>query len=110
MTSFRVLVMKTGFAVLFLIVFAVMLALLCAAAFGIPAGILVSIFGFAVKLFRAQFIVTSLSAETMLFGGLAAAFGAAFCGVAAVEIGYLISGVYLRVRRKCDILLGWKPL
>lgn len=110
MTSFRVLVMKTGFAVLFLIVFAVMLALLCAAAFGIPAGIMVSIFGFAVKLFRAQFIVTSLSAETMLFGGLAAAFGAAFCGIAAVEIGYLISGVYLRVRRKCDILLGWKPL
>lgn len=110
MTSFRVLVMKTGFAVLFLIVFAVMLALLCAAAFGIPAGILVSIFGFAVKLFRAQFIVTSLSAETMLFGGLAAAFGAAFCGIAAVELGYLISGVYLRVRRKCDILLGWKPL
>lgn len=110
MTSFRVLVMKTGFAVLFLIVFAVMLALLCAAAFGIPAGIMVSIFGFAVKLFRAQFIVTSLSAETMLFGGLAAAFGAAFCGIAAVELGYLISGVYLRVRRKCDILLGWKPL
>lgn len=110
MTSFRVLVMKTGFAVLFLIVFVVMLALLCAAAFGIPAGIMVSIFGFAVKLFRAQFIVTSLSAETMLFGGLAAAFGAAFCGIAAVELGYLISGVYLRVRRKCDILLGWKPL
>ncbi|MCI5668309.1 MAG: hypothetical protein MR291_06040 [Oscillospiraceae bacterium] len=110
MTSFRVLVIKTGFAVLFLIVFAVMLALLCAAAFGIPAGIMVSIFGFAVKLFRAQFIVTSLSAETMLFGGLAAAFGAAFCGIAAVELGYLISGVYLRVRRKCDILLGWKPL
>lgn len=110
MTSFRVLAMKTGFAVLFLIVFAVMLALLCAAAFGIPAGIMVSIFGFAVKLFRAQFIVTSLSAETMLFGGLAAAFGAAFCGIAAVELGYLISGVYLRVRRKCDILLGWKPL
>lgn len=110
MTSFRVLVIKTGFAVLFLIVFAVMLALLCAAAFGIPAGITVSIFGFAVKLFRAQFIVTSLSAETMLFGGLAAAFGAAFCGIAAVELGYLISGVYLRVRRKCDILLGWKPL
>lgn len=110
MTSFRVLVIKTGFAVLFLIVFAVMLALLCAAAFGIPAGIMVSIFGFAVKLLRAQFIVTSLSAETMLFGGLAAAFGAAFCGIAAVELGYLISGVYLRVRRKCDILLGWKPL
>ncbi|MDY4587209.1 MAG: hypothetical protein SPD47_02050 [Oscillospiraceae bacterium] len=110
MTSFRVLVIKTGFAVLFLIVFAVMLALLCAAAFGIPAGIMVSIFGFAVKLFRAQFIVTSLSAETMLFGGLAAAFGAAFCGIAAVELGYLISEVYLRVRRKCDILLGWKPL
>ena len=108
--KFRVMIIKTGFAVLFLIVFAVILALLCAAAFGIPAGILVSVFGFAVKMFRAQFIVTSLSAETMLFGGLAAAFGAAFCGIAAVELGFVVSGAYIRVRRRCDILLGWKPL
>ncbi len=110
MRTFKVIVMKAGFAVLFLAVFAVMLLLLCAAAFGVPAGILVSIFGLAVKLFKAEFIVTSLSAETLLFGGLAAAFGAAFCGIAAVELGFLISGAYLRVRRRCDILLGWKPL
>lgn len=110
MNTFRVVIMKLGFAVLFLAVFAVMLALMCAAVFGVPAGLLVSVFGFAVKLFRAEFIVTSLSAEGMLFGGLAAAFGAAFCGFAAVELGYLISGLYLKVRRRCDILLGWKPL
>ena len=110
MNKFRVVLLKTGFAVLFLIVFAVIVALACAAAFGLPAGIMVSVFGLAVKLFRAQFIVTALSAETMLFGGLAAAFGAAFCGIAAVELGFVISGAYLRVRRRCDILLGWKPL
>lgn len=75
MNRFMVIIMKTGFAVLFLAVFAVILALGCAAAFGVPAGIMVSVFGLAVKLFRAEFIVTSLSAETMLFGGLAAAFG-----------------------------------
>lgn len=78
MNRFMVIIMKTGFAVLFLAVFAVILALGCAAAFGVPAGIMVSVFGLAVKLFRAEFIVTSLSAETMLFGGLAVAFGAAF--------------------------------
>ena len=100
MNRFMVIIMKTGFAVLFLAVFAVILALGCAAAFGV----------LAVKLFRAEFIVTSLSAETMLFGGLAAAFGAAFCGIAAVELGFVISGAYLRVRKRCDVLLGWKPL
>lgn len=108
--KFRVVMMKAGFAALFLAVFCVMFALLCAAAFGIPAGVTLSFFGLAVKVFRADFIVTSLSAETMLFGGLAAAFGAAFCGIAAVELGFLISGLYVRVRRRCDILLGWKPL
>lgn len=110
MKKFKVIMMGSGFAVLFLVFFAVILALLCIAAFGIPAGIMVCVFGFAVKLFDAQFIVTSLSAETMLFGGLAAAFWAAFSGALAVELGLMISRLYLRVRRRCDILLGWKPL
>ena len=69
MNRFMVIIMKTGFAVLFLAVFAVILAL-----------------------------------------GCAAAFGAAFCGIAAVELGFVISGAYLRVRKRCDVLLGWKPL
>ena len=109
LTKLRVLAMRLGFALLFLAVFAVMLVLLTAAAFGVPAGLLASIFGAAVKLFNTQFIVTSLTPELLLFGGLAAAFGSAFCGLAAVKAGFMISRAFLRVKRRCDILLGWKP-
>lgn len=102
--------MKAGFAALFLITASLMLALLSVAAFGVPAGLMVSISGLAVKLFHAQFIVTSLSAEMMIFGGLAAMFGSAFCGLAAVRAGMGICGVFVRVKRRCDLLRGWKPL
>ena len=74
MNRFMVIIMKTGFAVLFLAVFAVILALGCAAAFGVPAGIMVSVFGLAVKLFRAEFIVTSLSAVRRTGGGVRGGF------------------------------------
>lgn len=110
LTGVKIWTMKIGFAVLFLVVFAVMLLFISAAAFGIPAGILVCIFGFAVKLFNAQFIVTALSAELMLFGGLAAAFGSAFIGLLAVKAGFCVSRLFLRVKKKCDLLRGWKPL
>lgn len=110
MNKFTVVMMKTGFAVLFLASAAVIAALVSVAAFGVPAGIMVSVLGLAAKLFKASFIITSLSAETMFFGGLAAAFGAAFCGLCAVELGFAVAGIYLKVRRRCDILLGWKPL
>ena len=76
--KFKVCAMQSGFAVLFLLTFCAMLAMLSAAAFGIPAGIMLSIAGVAVKLFNAQFIVTSLTPELMIFGGLAAACGSAF--------------------------------
>lgn len=109
MTTVKVWAYKIGFAVLFLAVFAIMLALLAVAAFGIPAGLMICFFGFAVKLFNAQFIVTSLTPELMLFGGLAAAFGSAFCGLAAVKAGFWVSRLFLRVKRKCDLLRGWKP-
>ena len=70
---------------------------------------MICFFGFAVKLFNAQFIVTSLSPELMLFGGLAAVFAAAFCGLLAVKAGFCISRLFLRVKRRCDLLRGWKP-
>lgn len=105
----KVIAIKAGFSVALLAVAAVMLALLSAAAFGVPAGLMVSISGLAVKLFHAQFIVTSLSAEMMIFGGLAAVFGSAFCGLAAVRAGIGISGLFMRAKRKCDLLRGWKP-
>ena len=53
--KFKVCAMQSGFAVLFLLTFCAMLAMLSAAAFGIPAGIMLSIAGVAVKLFNAQF-------------------------------------------------------
>ena len=83
--KFKVCAMQSGFAVLFLLTFCAMLAMLSAAAFGIPAGIMLSIAGVAVKLFNAQFIVTSLTPELMIFGGLAAACGSAFLGLAALK-------------------------
>lgn len=109
MTSVKIWAMRVGFALMFLVVFAVMLAFSAVAAFGIPAGLMFCFFGLAVKLFDAQFIVTSLSPELMLFGGLSAAFGAAFCGLLAVKAGFCISRLFLRVKRRCDLLLGWKP-
>ena len=105
----KVCAMQSGFAVLFLLTFCAMLAMLSAAAFGIPAGIMLSIAGVAVKLFNAQFIVTSLTPELMIFGGLAAACGSAFLGLAAVKAGFVISRLFLRVKRRCDICRGWKP-
>ena len=107
--KFKVCAMQSGFAVLFLLTFCAMLAMLSAAAFGIPAGIMLSIAGVAVKLFNAQFIVTSLTPELMIFGGLAAACGSAFLGLAAVKAGFVISRLFLRVKRRGDICRGWKP-
>ena len=101
--------MQSGFAALFLLTFCAMIAMLSAAAFGIPAGILVSIAGTAVRVFNAKFIVTSLTPELMMFGGLAAAFGSAFLGLAAVKAGFVISRLFLRVKRRCDLARGWKP-
>ena len=99
--KFKVCAMQSGFAVLFLLTFCAMLAMLSAAAFGIPAGIMLSIAGVAVKLFNAQFIVTSLTPELMIFS--------AFLGLAAVKAGFVISRLFLRVKRRCDICRGWKP-
>ena len=75
--KFKVCAMQSGFAVLFLLTFCAMLAMLSAAAFGIPAGIMLSIAGVAVKLFNAA--------------------------------GFVISRLFLRVKRRCDICRGWKP-
>ncbi len=107
--KFRVFAAQCGFAVLFIVTACAMTAMLSAAAFGLPAGIVVSIAGIAVRVFNAQFIVTSLTPELMIFGGLAAASGSAFLGLAAVKAGFVVSRLFLRVKRSCDIRRGWKP-
>lgn len=110
MLKLRIWAIKLGFGLLFLAVFAGMLILLTAAAFGVPAGLMVSFFGLAVKLFDAQFIITSLTPEMMLFGGFAAASGTAFGGFLAVKAGFVTARLFLRVKRLCDLLRGWQPL
>lgn len=107
MARVKVWCLYTLYALLFAAVFAVMLVLLTAAVTGIPAGLLVSIFGVAVMLFDAEFIVTELSPTLMLFGGLSGAFLAAFLGLVAVKAGFMISRLFVRVKRRCDKLRGW---
>lgn len=97
----------SGYLLLFLAAFALMLALLVIAAVGIPAGAMLGIFGIAVMIFKADFIITELAPQLMLFGGLAVAFASAFCGLIAVKTGFVISRLFLRIKRRCDRLRGW---
>lgn len=96
-----------AYLVVFLITFAVMLLLLTLAAVGIPMGIIFGVFGVAVKMFKADFIITQLAPELMIFGGLAAACGMAFCGLLAVKAGFMVSRFFLKIKRCCDRLRGW---
>lgn len=103
----KVWLLYSGYAVLFAAVFAVMLALLTVAAVGVPGGLLLTFFGAAVTLFDADFVITQLAPQFMLFGGLSAACASAMCGFAAVKAGILVSRLFLRVKRRCDRLRGW---
>ncbi len=107
MNRLKVRLIYFGFSLLFAAVFIFMWALLMICAAGIPCGILMSVFGAAVLLFDADFIITALSPTFMLFGGLSLAFVGAFCGLTAVKIGFLISRLFIRIKRHCDILRGW---
>ncbi len=107
MKRLKVRLMYFGFFLLFAVVFIIMWALLIICAAGIPCGILMSIFGAAVLLFDADFIITALNPTFMIFGGLSLAFTGAFCGFTAVKAGFIISRLFIRIKRHCDILRGW---
>ena len=92
---------------LFTVVAAVMLALLTAALCGVPAGIMLGVFGVATLAFKADFIITELSGQLMLFGGLAGACACACAGLLAVKAGFVTARLFLRVKRRCDRLRGW---
>lgn len=96
-----------GYAALFIVTFAVMLLFLTMAAVGIPMGIIFGVFGVAIELFKADFIITELAPELMIFGGLTAACGTAFCGLLAVKAGFMVSRLFLKVKKHCDRLRGW---
>lgn len=83
-----------------------MFAMLVLCAVGIPFGLMAAVLGVAVLVFRADFVLTQLAPEVMLFGGLAGAFFTAFLGALAVKLGFIISRLFLRIRRRCDALRG----
>jgi len=92
------------FRIVFVLCFAAMFAMLFAAVIGMTFGVIMAIFGTAVLLFRADFIISGIAPEIMLFGGLTAVFLALFLGMLAVKLGFIVSRYYLRTRRHCDNL------
>lgn len=100
----KVFLRYASFGILFTVVFAVMFVLLTAAVIGIPLGVMMAFFGFAMLIFKADFVMTELAPELMLFGGLSGAFFAAFVGLFAVKLGFIVSRLFIKVRRRCDRL------
>jgi hypothetical protein len=96
-----------SYAVLFAAVFAIMLVMLVTAAVGVPSGIMISVFGVAILVFKADFIITELAPQLMIFGGISAACASAFCGLLAAKAGMAAAALFVRVRRHCDKLRGW---
>lgn len=107
MIKFKVFLQYFLYWATFIPVFCVMFALLAAAVFVIPLGIMMAVFGIAVIMFKAKFVITELAPQVMLFGGLAGAFLAAFLGLVGIKLGFFISRRFLTVKRRCDRLRGW---
>lgn len=101
MIRFGIALRYIGFCLLFIICFAVMFAFLVSAVVGITAGVMLAVLGVAMIMFKADFIITALAPELMLFGGLTGAFFTAFLGLVAVKIGYWICRLFVKLERKC---------
>ena len=104
MIQFKIFFKYTLFWILFALCFAVMFVFLVAAVMGITSGVMLAVLGTAIIMFKASFIISELAPELMLFGGLCGAFFTAFLGAAAIKIGFLISRLFIRVKRQCDKL------
>ena len=104
MLQFKIFCRYTGFWIFFTICFAIMFTFLVAAVMGITSGLMLAVLGTAIIMFKANFIISELAPEIMLFGGLCGAFFTAFLGVTAIKIGFIVSKLFLRVRRRCDKL------
>ncbi len=104
MKNLKVVLMYTGFWTLFFVCFAAMFAMLTAAVMGIPAGVMLAVLGTAILMFRADFIISDLAPEIMLFGGLSGAFFSAFLGALAVKIGFSASKLFVKTRRRAERL------
>ncbi|MDE7361215.1 MAG: hypothetical protein K2N38_04715 [Oscillospiraceae bacterium] len=103
----KVFLYYTGFWIVFAAVCMIMFAMLFAAVMGVPFGLMMSIMGVAVMVFRADFVISEMSPQLMLFTGLAGAFFTAFLGLLAVKMGFAVSRLFLRIKRRCDRLRDW---
>lgn len=103
----KVVALYTGFWLVFAVVFAAMFAMLAVCVVGVPFGLMMAVLGIAVLMFKADFVLTQLAPEVMLFGGLAGAFLTAFLGALAVKLGFIVSRFFLRIKRRCDALRNW---
>lgn len=104
MNRLKIFFWYLGFLLVFVICFAVMFVFLTAAVMGVTAGLLLAVLGVAMLMFKADFIITALAPEIMLFGGLAGAFFTAFLGLLAVKTGFAVSRLFVRVRHRCERL------
>ena len=104
MLRFKIFLRYTVFWIFFAVCFAVMFVFLVAAVMGITAGLMLAVLGTAIIMFKASFIISALAPELMLFGGLCGAFFTAFLGMTAIKIGFGVSKVFVRVRRRCEKL------
>lgn len=107
MKRLKVAALYTGFWLIFAVCFAVMFAMLVLCVTGIPFGIMTAVLGVAVLIFKADFVLTRLAPELMLFGGLCCAFLTAFLGALAVKLGFVASRFFVKIKRRCDSLRGW---
>lgn len=104
MTRFKIFLRYTAFWLFFAVCFAVMFVFLIAAVMGVTAGVMLAVLGIAIIMFKADFIISQLAPELMLFGGLCGAFFTAFLGLCAIKIGFCVSKVFIKVKRQCDKL------
>ncbi len=96
-----------AYALLFAVVFVIILAAVSAAMLLIPSGLLFSVLGGAMLVADADFILTELSPLVMLFGGLFVACASAFVGLCTVKLGFFAARLFLKVRSTCDRMRGW---
>lgn len=101
---FKRVALYAGFWALFAVNFAVMFVMLFICVLGVPSGVMLAVLGAAVLIFKADFVITVLAPQVMLFGGISAAFLSAFLGLLAVKMGFWISRLFVRIRRRCDRL------
>lgn len=100
--NFKIFMRCALFAIVFVMCFAVMFVMLCAAVLGLACGIVMAVFGVAVLVFGADYIISGIAPTVMLFGGLTAFFFSVVIVLLAVKIGYAVSRFFIRTRNYCE--------